>query len=82
MELENITPLPMTLTVRLGIRHTSIKALIQIKPGDVLELDHPSNQPLDLLVDGKTIGKCEIVWLNEKLGLRIVELYERSIDAD
>ena len=81
MEKENITSLPMVLSVRFGIRHTSIKALTMIKPGDVLELDQPSSKPFDLMVEGKIIGKCEVVSLDEKLGIRIVEIYDFPVDA-
>lgn len=81
MEKEHITPLPMTLTVRLGIRHLSIKSITQIKPGDVLALNQTSDQPLDLLLEGKIIGKCEIVSLADKFGMKIVELYDFPLDS-
>lgn len=80
MEKELITPMPMTLTVRLGIRHLSIKAITKIKPGDLLALDQASDQPHDLLLEGKIIGKCEIVTLSEKFGIRIIELYNAPLD--
>ncbi|MBS4097036.1 MAG: FliM/FliN family flagellar motor switch protein [Sulfuricella sp.] len=76
MEQKQLTPLPLMLTVRLGIRHLPIKLLTRMKPGDVLTLEQALNQPLDLLVGEKLIGKCEVISLQEKLGIRIVELYE------
>ena len=73
--------MPMMLTVRLGIRHTSIKNLTGIKSGDVLALDQSSEQPLDLLLEGKIIGQCELVSLGEKLGIRVLALYDFPVDV-
>lgn len=79
MEKNQLTPVPMMLTVRLGIRHIPIKRLVQMRAGDVLTLEQSLAQPLDLLVAGQIIGRCEVVSLGEKLGIRIVELFALSV---
>jgi len=52
----------------------SVKKMLELQPGNLLELDiHPENG-VDLVVNGKRIAKGELIKLGEALGVRILDI--------
>lgn len=43
-------------------------------PGSVVELDRLAGEPVDMIVNGKLVAKCEVVVINETFGIRITEI--------
>lgn len=65
---------PMRLTVELGRTTRSIKDVLELNVGSVLELDKLSGEPVDLLVNGKVIARAEVVVIDENFGVRVTEI--------
>jgi flagellar motor switch protein FliN len=67
----------LPVSVELGKTKMTIKEVLSISPGTVLELDRAAGEPVDVLVSGRVIGKGEVVVVEEKFGVRISELVNR-----
>jgi len=72
--LDLILDIPVTLAVELGRTRMVIEEILQLGQGSVLELDKLAGEPLDILVQGRPIGKGEVVVVNEKLGIRLTDI--------
>lgn len=71
LKIENI---PLSVIVEVGRLQMSVKKILELQPGNLLELDvHPENG-VDLVVNGKRIAKGELVKLGEALGVRILDI--------
>lgn len=65
--------IPITISVEVGRLQMTIQKLTQLEPGNLLELDvHPENG-VDLVVNGKCIGKGELLRIGDVLGVRILD---------
>lgn len=72
--LEILHGVDMDVTVELGRTRLTVRELLALAPGTVLELDRAAGSPADLLVNGKLIARGEVVVVDEDFGLRITEL--------
>ncbi len=66
----------MTLSVEVGRARMTVRELLELTPGSVVELDRAAGAPADLLVNGRVIARGEVVVVDEDFGLRITELVE------
>lgn len=66
----------LTLTVELGRTRMSVRDLLALAPGSVVELDRAAGAPADLMVNGRLLARGEIVVVDEDYGLRITEIIE------
>lgn len=73
-ELEAVLDIPVTLSVELGQSRLSIRQLLQLNPGSVVELDRLAGEPLDLLVNGTLVARGEVVVMNERFGIRLTDV--------
>jgi flagellar motor switch protein FliN len=64
----------MDVTVELGRTRMSVRDLLELSPGTVLELDRAAGSPADLLVNGRIIARGEVVVVDEDFGLRVTEI--------
>lgn len=70
----NIEEIPLSVVIEVGRLQMSVKKILELQPGNLLELDlHPENG-VDLVVNGKRIAKGELVKLGEALGVRILDI--------
>ncbi|MCF7479418.1 YscQ/HrcQ family type III secretion apparatus protein [Vibrio sp. J2-4] len=67
--------LPVELTFDIGHQTITLEQLNQLQPGYVFELNQPVSKPVTLRANGKIVGKCELVNVNEHLGVRVLELF-------
>ena len=73
-EVVAIKELPLYVTVEIARMKMSLGSLMSLAPGNTLELPvHPDNA-VSLTVNGKTVGRAELVHLGERLGVRILEI--------
>ncbi|MCX7898450.1 MAG: flagellar motor switch protein FliN [Rhodocyclaceae bacterium] len=72
--LELILDIPVQLTVELGRTKISIRNLLQLAHGSVVELDALAGEPMDVLVNGTLIAQGEVVVVNEKFGIRLTDI--------
>lgn len=73
-DLEFIRDIPVQLSVEIGRAKISIKNLLQLSQGSVVELDAAAGDLLDILVNGTMVAKGEVVIINEKFGIRLTEI--------
>lgn len=66
--------LAVEVNVRLGATMMTIKELINLFPGSVVELDRMAGESCDLFVNDVLIGKGEVVVINDNFGLRITDI--------
>jgi flagellar motor switch protein FliN/FliY len=64
----------MEVTAELGRTRMSVKELLSLTPGAVIELDRAAGGPADLLVNGRLIARGEVVVIDENFGIRITEI--------
>ena len=69
--LENIE---VKLTVEVGSTVIKIRDLLRLNEGSVVELDRLAGDPLDILANGTTIAKGEVVMVGERFGIRFTEV--------
>lgn len=72
--LDNILEIPVTLSMEIGKTKISIRNLLQLNQGSVVELDRLAGEPLDVLVNGTLIAHGEVVMVNEKFGIRVTDV--------
>lgn len=65
---------PVQIQLELGKVKCSLQKLIELRPNDVLPLNEPISQMIDLRIEGRLVGRGQIVKLGDQLGLRISEL--------
>ncbi len=76
--LDVILDIPVTLSMEVGSTEISIRNLLQLNQGSVIELDRLAGEPLDVLVNGTLIAHGEVVVVNEKFGIRLTDVISPS----
>ena len=71
---EMIMDIPVRLTVELGRTRISIRNLLQLAHGSVVELDGLAGEPMDVLINGTLIAQGEVVVVNDKFGIRLTDI--------
>ena len=69
-----ILDVPLKVTVELGRTHKSIKEVLELTNGSIVELDKLAGEPVDIQVNGKFLAKGEVVVIDENFGVRITEI--------
>jgi len=72
--IEMLHGVDMEVTVEIGRARMTVRELLDLAPGAVLELDRAAGSPADLLVNGRLIARGEVVVIDEDFGLRITEI--------
>ena len=78
MNLNLILDVAVTLALEVGRARLSVRELLQLTPGAVVELDRLAGEPLDVLVNGVRIARGEVVVVNEKFGIRLTDVVSAS----
>ena len=79
-DIDLIMDIPVKLTVELGRTRMTIKELLRLTQGSVVALDGLAGEPLDIKVNNILLGKAEVVVVNEKYGLRVLEFNTHEIN--
>ena len=77
-DIDLILDIPVQLTVELGRTRITIKNLLQLAQGSVVELDGLAGEPMDVLVNGFLIAQGEVVIVNDKFGIRLTDIVTPS----
>ena len=72
--IELIMDVQLEVTVELGRTKRSIKEILELGPGSIIELNKLSGEPIDILVNGKTVAKGEVVVIEENFSIRVTEI--------
>lgn len=73
-DIEIIRDVPLEISVELGRTRKKISDILDFVSGSIVELDRLVGEPLDILANGKTIAKGEVVVIEENYGIRITEI--------
>lgn len=79
--LELLHGVDMEVTVELGRTRMTVRDLLALTPGAVLELDRAAGSPADLLVNGRLVARGEVVVVDEDFGLRVTEILDAAATA-
>ncbi|MBI5206475.1 MAG: flagellar motor switch protein FliN [Candidatus Firestonebacteria bacterium] len=71
--LELLMDISLPISVELGRTKMTIKDIVCLTPGAIIELNKFAGEPLDILVNSKPIAKGEVVVIDENFGIRIIE---------
>ena len=74
VNLDIILDVPVTLTLEVGRTRLPIRSLLQLNQGSVVELERAAGEPLDVNVNGTLVARGEVVLINEKFGIRLVDV--------
>ena len=77
--LENIE---VTLSIEVGRTEMTIRDLLRLNEGSVIELDRLAGEPLDLFVNGAIIAKGEVVMVGERYGIRLTDIVDPEERAE
>lgn len=73
---------PMTVTVELGVGNITIKDLLQLGQGSILEVNKLAGEPLEVKLNDRLISKGEVVVINEKYGVRLTDVINPDENID
>ena len=76
--LDLIMDVPLEFTVVLGKSRRTIKDILSLGAGSVVELDKMTDEPLEILVNGKLVAEGEVVVINESFGIRITNIMSKE----
>ncbi len=77
-KLDTILDIPVTISMEVGRAKISIRNLLQLNQGSVVELERVAGEPLDVLVNGTLIAHGEVVVVNDKFGIRLTDIITPS----
>ncbi len=77
-ELDMILDIPVQMAVELGRTKITIKNLLQLAHGSVVELDAMAGEPMGVFVNGTLIAQGEVVVVNDKFGIRLTDIITPS----
>jgi len=74
LNLDLIMDVNLSLTLEVGRTKISVRNLLALTQGSVVELDKLAGEPLDVLVNGTLVAHGEVVTVNEKFGIRLLDV--------
>ena len=77
-KLDTILDIPVTISMEVGRSYISIRNLLQLNQGSVVELDRVAGEPLDVMVNGTLIAHGEVVVVNDKFGIRLTDVISQT----
>jgi flagellar motor switch protein FliN/FliY len=74
VNLDVILDVPVTLSLEVGRTKLPIRSLLQLNQGSVVELERAAGEPLDVFVNGTLVAHGEVVVVNDKFGIRLIDV--------
>lgn len=75
--IDLIMDVPLEVTAELGRTNKSIKEILELAPGTIIELDKLAGEPIDVMVNGKLVAKGEVVVIEESFGIRVTDIIKQ-----
>ncbi|MBV1906826.1 MAG: flagellar motor switch protein FliN [Pseudomonadales bacterium] len=72
--MDVVMEIPVRLSMEVGNTNISIRKLLELKRGSVVELNRLAGEPLDVLVNGTMVAHGEVVVVNERFGIRLTDV--------
>ncbi|WP_096269879.1 flagellar motor switch phosphatase FliY [Paucisalibacillus globulus] len=76
--LDMLLDIPLKVTVELGRTKRSVKDILDLTSGSIIELDKLAGEPVDILVNEKLIAQGEVVVIDENFGVRVTDIISQS----
>lgn len=76
--LNMLLDIPLQVTVELGRTKRSVKDILELVSGSIIELDKLAGEPVDILVNSRLIAKGEVVVIDENFGVRITDILSKA----
>lgn len=76
--LNMLLDIPLHVTVELGRTKRSVKDVLELVSGSIIELDKLAGEPVDILVNSRLIAKGEVVVIDENFGVRITDILSKA----
>ncbi|WP_073603595.1 flagellar motor switch protein FliN [Vibrio aerogenes] len=73
--------IPVTVTLEVASKELSLGDLMKAGEGSVIELDKMNGEPLDVKVNGSLLGHAEVVVVNDKYGLRLIDVIDTALSS-
>jgi flagellar motor switch protein FliN/FliY len=80
-DLRRLCDVPMEVAVEIGRARMTVGETLQLRPGSIVTLERLAGEPVDLLVNGTSIARGEVVVVDEQFGLRVTEIVEGEPDG-
>lgn len=77
-QIDLLLDISLQVTVELGRAKMKIADILGLRNGSVIELDRLAGEPADILVNGTLIARGEVVVVDEKFGVRVIEVVSRA----
>ena len=81
-KLKILESIEVALSIEVGRTEMTIKDLLLLNEGSVVELDRLAGEPLDILVNGAIIAKGEVVMVGERYGVRFTDIVDPEERAE
>ena len=69
-----VKDVPVTLSIELGRTQMSLKELLELEQGAIIELERMVYEPMDVLVNGTLVAHCEVVVIDDTFGVRLTDV--------
>lgn len=76
--LSMLMDIPLQVTVELGRTKRSVKDILELSSGSIIELDKLAGEPVDILVNNKLIAQGEVVVIDESFGVRVTDIVSQT----
>ncbi|MGY3713911.1 flagellar motor switch phosphatase FliY [Sutcliffiella cohnii] len=76
--LNMLLDIPLHLTVELGRTKRTVKDILDLSTGSIIELDKLAGEPVDILVNNKLIAQGEVVVIDESFGVRVTDIISQT----
>ena len=72
--LEVVLDIPVRLSMEIGATSVSIRRLLQLNRGSILELDQVAGEPLEIFANGTLVAHGEVVVVNDRYGIKLLDV--------
>ncbi|ASB89606.1 MULTISPECIES: flagellar motor switch phosphatase FliY [Bacillus] len=76
--LDMLMDIPLSVTVELGRTNRSVKEVLELSTGSIVELDKLAGEPVDILVNQRVVAKGEVVVIDENFGVRVTDILSQA----
>jgi flagellar motor switch protein FliN/FliY len=77
--LDVLLDVPIKLSVELGSCYMSVKELLQLNVGSVVQLDKIAEAPVDLYVNQKLVARGEVIVVEDQFGIKVTEIIRKKV---
>lgn len=72
--MDILMDVPLRISVELGRTRMSVRQVLELQNGSVVELDRMAGEPVDVIVNDQLMARGEVVVVDDKFGIRITEI--------